>query len=789
MTETQAIIDENCKNIFIKIILLGPKGVGRHSLINRINRIKCHKTLEIKLNNLEDKYSYIIRYNLSRLKISFIFFIPDPAEHYGEEDYELLSNEEDIDIFNKYHMSFTSTKTDIENILPLFMNIDKATTLNYFVFLYDLSDFEISFNELKIYFQILNSKYKIIENYPILLIGTKVDKKKQPKEPIYKEFNTFLELLSYVKHYEIGSKSNFDFNQFFSEFVNYILTSQGIVPKKNIQQIIEKIEEKQHFAKAPKFEKQKETPSPGPGKYLNNIYDTDNMQERIKALTGTNRYNTKFFINKKGPQLHENIVFNKNENPFDKYKIKDDDDDDNDKKVNLQKAAQYLMNVKKGFSFSGGGTKRKGIFLLEERKKKSLIRDELYYNSFNGPTIFNKPKVKNKIKIKKENYDDNKSLYIKEKDNKMINPEKYNSIVKENKTKILKENEDRKKMLLGKIHIFTKKEKNKIKEKYRDLIFGNNFVNLIKADEKIKEIKKIRERDTSPPLYNISKSLLDEKKGFSLVSRKPLIRDVNDIPYVYIKSEFEKCANNKKVGTIGYTKRHSMKIIPLEKNKKCFHEDKLDKYTQNKLNSEIYQNRIDFLNDRKQKENLHNKLMNEKKEQENLLAKKELDIINYNLVENSSPKYSIKGKYNNNNNGKRENILYLFGNNKKNYSFREPRKYEPNYNFIKPKVKSFIFPKDERFKKNKSDNYIYQEPLNISNLFRFLDKKDYQIFETYDYQDKRPPLFKVDDNPGPGNYSIKGFADEIVDKAKTRSVSSGKKSSNLSKSEISNTNI
>ena len=57
----------------------------------------------------------------------------------------------------------------------------------------------------------------------------------------------------------------------------------------------------------------------------------------------------------------------------------------------------------------------------------------------------------------------------------------------------------------------------------------------------------------------------------------------------------------------------------------------------------------------------------------------------------------------------------------------------------------------------------------------------------YDYQDKRPPFAKFDANiPGPGNYNIKGFADEIVDKAKARSLTSAKKSSNVSKSDVTN---
>ena len=38
----------------------------------------------------------------------------------------------------------------------------------------------------------MNTKYKIKEIFPILLLGTKIDKKKQPKDSKIKEFNTFI---------------------------------------------------------------------------------------------------------------------------------------------------------------------------------------------------------------------------------------------------------------------------------------------------------------------------------------------------------------------------------------------------------------------------------------------------------------------------------------------------------------------------------------------------------------------------------------------------------------------
>ena len=85
------------------------------------------------------------------------------------------------------------------------------------------------------------------------------------------------------------------FAQFAQNILKNILKQQSLIKSLPVEQIIEKIEEQPSFSKAPKFQKDEENASPGPAKYLNNIYDTSNMKERIEALTGNNRFNTKLF--------------------------------------------------------------------------------------------------------------------------------------------------------------------------------------------------------------------------------------------------------------------------------------------------------------------------------------------------------------------------------------------------------------------------------------------------------------------------------------------------------------
>ena len=727
MSETDVLIENNSKNIFIKIILLGSPGVGKKSIISRINKIKCHKSFPLNIDKLKDKCSNVIRYIFNGITISFIFFVPSVAEPYEGEQNELSSSDEDTDICNQYHIKFTSTKKDIKNCLSFLYKADNCYITEYFAFLYDLSNFENTLKELYLYFQSANTKFKLKENFPIILFGTKVDKKIQPKNSKIKELNNFIETLPNVKHYEIGTKSNFDFNHFFSKFVQNILSTNNLITKTNIEQIMDKIEEQPNFSKAPKFEKEKESSSPGPAKYLNNIYDTENIKERIDALTGNNRFNTKLFINKKGPQLHqEKIKKNKKEDPFNKFRNKYE----MEQKEKLKKVAEYLIGDQKGFSFGGGLGTGQGKKLLEERKRMAEKRNELYYSNFGDNYILNKINNKNmKIKSKSNSRydnlkininDDNKSVQSKE--SKFINQGRYDSIVKENKSRILEENENKIKQIIEKSNRITEEDRNKIKEKYKEIIFGKNSSLLKKTDEKINEIKHNKERLPTPPMYDISKGLLDKNKGFSILSRKPqLSQKINEAPFVYIESDFDKCIRNKKLGSIGYAKRHSkIKPVQTEVDKKIFDEDKFDRYEKNKINSERYQNTMEFINDRKEKQNIHIYLMQqiEEKNKEHLENLKsaskdndEFNNINYNLVESSSPKYSMRGKYDIDEN--RENKL-LFFNALRNDSNLEQKDYQPNYNYIKPRIQSFKFPKDERFKTNKSEVSLNQKNMNNS---------------------------------------------------------------------------
>ena len=571
MSENE-IIDSNCKNIIIKIILIGSAGSGKKSFIKRANGMKCSSSEPLRYAYLKDKSSNMIKYNFPNTKISFLFLIPSEPEQYNGEENELSSSDDDQEIRDEYRIKFTSTKKDIKNFLLLFPNSRNLTTLEVFTFLYDLSNFETSFEELSLIYKSINKKFKINENFPSIILGTKIDKKRQPSDEKIKELNDFLSNFSNMKHFEIGTRINFDFVHFFSNLVKILLNEVGTISTNIIDQICEKIEQKQQFSKAPKFEKDPENASPGPAKYLNNIYDTENIEERINALIGENRFNTKLFINKKGPQMHKEHIKNKKEDPFDKYR----NQYELSKAKKFQEVAQYLIGPKRGFSFNGDGhDSGKGGKLLAERKKKADERNELYYSAFRNNMIFGKQKKNQRynssVSLTTNNNEENK---LNRYNNQSLssarlmmsnNEEKYKNLVKENKSKIFQDQNYKKQIILEKYRIeYNDEERSKMRERYKEIIFGKNSMLLKKTDDKIEELRLKKEQDKEKeeiPMYDVSRGLLNEKKGFTMLSRRvPIDLSVNEAPYVYLKSDFDKCVERYKTDNTGRSHNRSREL-------------------------------------------------------------------------------------------------------------------------------------------------------------------------------------------------------------------------------------
>ena len=223
---------------------------------------------------------------------------------------------------------------------------------------------------------------------------------------------------------------------------------------------------------------------------------------------------------------------------------------------------------------------------------------------------------------------------------------------------------------------------------------------------------------------------------------------------------FEERFKNNNFNTNSDVISNTIKFIE-EENKKN------NKRYQNILeNSEKNKNLRNFLSERNifKKNVLKKKILNEKKEKfyfdNNNYSFNE---INYNLIYEKSPSYSIKGKTKEINNNNNKIIL--------NEDFNENKNNEifplPNFNYLKPKEPSFSFGLAKRFNDENNNFYIN----NNNNIFNsvFKDgkfsqdtKKYFFTKEMYDNKNKKEFVNKNEDFPGPGKYNIKSCFDEII---------------------------
>ena len=195
------------------------------------------------------------------------------------------------------------------------------------------------------------------------------------------------------------------------------------------------------------------------------------------------------------------------------------------------------------------------------------------------------------------------------------------------------------------------------------------------------------------------------------------------------------------------------------------------------LFSDFFDNRKDkrgeVINNKKliserQEKKLNEQIKKSYKTDENYLIRD----INYNQIENSSPKYTIKGKYSST----------LFTQNYKDDEYNnkrfatisgdevdyENRLSKPNLGAIYPRYPAFSFGSAKRFdfekssKKKKNEiNSRYDDYFNTYDIFR--SYKDTQSFLMAQTTMGTSEKLKMEDNgnPGPGMYKIRGFADDI----------------------------
>ena len=741
-------------------------------------------------------------------------------------DFIPRDEDEEYNLEKEHNISFDGIRRDLNEKLSISDTVISqnklygfnTSVLTLFVFLYDLSDF-YSFESLILYYSKIMKLYHLDEqeNFKACVVGNKKDKKvmmEKEQENIYNEFFNNTQL----KRFEVSTKPYFLFDKFFIDFFiqNFsgfnLNQTQQENQNKNffednnfIQKFSKIIKSKSNFSRSNRRQLVSASCSPGP-EYNINLYSFNSIEE-IKEIFSDkkSRFNKKIFINKSGPIL----VKEKNEKDNEVKKKK------NNIQFDIIKGGLYNKPIN-GFSF---GIVKGKLNLLQKRKdlrQKRIMDFQENIDSYNSSPL-NKKLLK---ESKDEEYFESalkrkNSLFescIKEKQLKMG---KIVSLHQENLKKLeIKNNFNRNRILENqriKLNLQKSvsspnilfnsissldelnKRRNLSRQRYHDVIYGKNKEHIDKYNEKLSQIRLLSSmrREPDPYLIDITENMMNPLKGRKILEKYKIIEKQQDsAPYQRIKDDFDKIAEKVSNFRPKYAERFpSEEKLRLEKEKEnksleeyeIKDEEKRQRSQKNIENSERAMKFKLFQNDRKQKLNKHYLLLkNEEMKREAIQEiRREISIqkgygdpsilrpINYSLVEESSPKYSIKGRYeiHQNSNDDPGNLILRSDVDMINY-IKEAQKNHPlpNYDYIKPKLPGIIFNKAERFPKIKNqyeDSVLLFEDGN----FQPNTHQDFICKEPMKNISKREGIISsaYEKSPSPAEYKIKSNFDIIVE--------------------------
>ena len=325
---------EEKNTITINLLVIGDENIGKKTFISRLNSMPCtisHKSknkFETKTEKKEEKKEddeekelneenrqkepqYIpppssnqLEYKLGTTILKIQAFIIDGAQRVQLNE-EISSDEEDEEIFTEYHIKFTMTKRCIYNYLRV-LNINEENNINenIFLFMYDLSDFT-TFERMMLYYDSINRKFNLKENkFKCIIIGNKSEKKTIIRQDDNEKMETFFNLDSNFKIFEISNKLHFNFSKFLGELIESSVGNDVIYDKDKLNIILEN---KSTFNKAKRGDLVKHNTNPGPDEYNVDIYDFSSLEERTEILSDNRkRFINKIFVDKKGPIYYKN---------------------------------------------------------------------------------------------------------------------------------------------------------------------------------------------------------------------------------------------------------------------------------------------------------------------------------------------------------------------------------------------------------------------------------------------------------------------------------------------------
>ena len=755
-------------------------------------------------------------FNIYKTKIIFKPYFISPAEDIPYDSIPKDDEDSDYEFEKENKITMKGIKNDIDKIMNIKKTIIEYDKINgykmnvyyIFIFLYDMSDY-LSYENIIKYYTFLKNKYNFNneENFIYCVVGNKKDKKIIFNNEQNQAMNDFI-YKNNLKHYEISTKPFFNFSKFFVELIkdNIGPLYEDLFNEKNFQKELSNvIENKSNFPKAVRtsFDPYKDNPGP---EYDLNIYGFNSIKELKDALINKRtRFTTKIFINKKGPLIY------KSKSTKDLLSV------ENSKEKNLLYISQGGILNKPIIGFTFGTTKGK-LNLIKSRKELCLERNKSLIESIEGDCTLNiknssvrsrgedyfKKVEKRKEKIKKER--------VFERNLKL---DKIAKIHQNNLDRIASEKElDKKNQIMNKSSsspLFDnelnenkkKQEINYNKQRYYDIIYIKNKDYLDKFKSRRIKIEKDRKREDKEKNNEIEKEKerqIEEEKekekekeklrerrlkfrrsidSESLIRKNITIKEGPSYPD--LKDEFElMIEKNMKRNNINREFKPRFQEIIKEKAQKPYNDQEIWKrWELNKENIKEKGHLKIFLDYCKQKENVHNENMKKIEEQneeikkirKEILIKKgyndpsELRTINYSLVEESSPKYSIKGR-----NVKNEEIRnVILGQNMemieyiRNSQLNRPL---PNINYVKPNLPNVIFSKAERFS-NYNKQYEGSLDLFKDGIFAPKTQEDFLSKGTFSLNEKNGGNnIKKDNSPSPCDYKIKSCFEIIAEEGK-----------------------
>ena len=268
------------ENFELRIVLIGENGVGKKTIINRFKILNCTENKEIKNkkeiikkeikekskensnknNSKENINNFLTEKTKSKTNIkSKVVDEELTKEEIQQKKLELRREEKRLNLLNfskiyKIDMNFIEIKFypcieakplpfdyDLKEddtfyefekqhkitIKPLLKELqeiiisptDNLNTQIEFLFLlcFDLSNIN-SFEKLLIYFNQIEKHLKLSSNFKIVLIGNKLDKKKQMTNEQKEAIDNLVKQLK-IQYYEISSLMFFSFEKFFENLI------------------------------------------------------------------------------------------------------------------------------------------------------------------------------------------------------------------------------------------------------------------------------------------------------------------------------------------------------------------------------------------------------------------------------------------------------------------------------------------------------------------------------------------------------------------------------------------